>query len=294
MESMQQVMGTVITAMVTPFTDDGALDADGLATLATHLVDIGNDGLVVNGTTGEAPTTTDAEKARAVKIVCDAVGDRARVIAGVGTNDTAHSVELAKQAAAAGAHGLLAVTPYYNKPPQEGILRHFRTVADSTDLPVMLYDIPGRSAAEIATATLIQLAQHPRIVAVKDAKGDLAASARVLAATQLHWYSGDDVLNLPLLALGATGFVSVSGHFLAPALRAMRDAYLTGDIRTARDIHFSTLPITDAIFVTQAAMTVKGVLNRQGLPGGPVRGPLIAATDAQVDGVVAALEASSG
>ncbi len=287
-------MGSVITAMVTPFTDDGGLDAGGLATLASHLVDIGNDGLVVNGTTGEAPTTTDAEKARAVRIVSDAVGDRARVIAGVGTNDTAHSVELAKQAAAAGAHGLLAVTPYYNKPPQEGILHHFRTVADATDLPVMLYDIPGRSAAEIATATLIQLAQHPRIVAVKDAKGDLAASARVLAATQLHWYSGDDVLNLPLLALGATGFVSVSGHFLAPALQAMRDAFLNGDITKARDIHFSTLPITDAIFVTQAAMTVKGVLNRQGLPGGPVRGPLIAATDAQVDGVVAALEASSG
>lgn len=290
---MHQPLGNVITAMVTPFTRDGALDVEGVAALATHLVDIGNDGLVVNGTTGEAPTTTDAEKAQAVRTVIDAVGARARVIAGVGTNDTAHSVELARQAQAAGAHGLLAVTPYYNKPPQEGILHHFRTVADATDLPVMLYDIPSRSAAEIATPTLIALAEHPNIVAVKDAKADLAASARVLAATDLLWYSGDDVLNLPLLSLGATGFVSVSGHFVAGALVALRDAFLAGDMATARAAHLATLPVTDAIFVSQAAMTVKGTLNRRGLPAGPVRGPLVEATAAQVDGVIAALEASS-
>jgi len=290
---MHQPLGNVITAMVTPFTRDGALDVEGVAALATHLVDIGNDGLVVNGTTGEAPTTTDAEKAQAVRTVIDAVGARARVIAGVGTNDTAHSVELARQAQAAGAHGLLAVTPYYNKPPQEGILHHFRTVADATDLPVMLYDIPSRSAAEIATPTLIALAEHPNIVAVKDAKADLAASARVLAATDLLWYSGDDVLNLPLLSLGATGFVSVSGHFVAGALVALRDAFLAGDMATARAAHLATLPVTDAIFVSQAAMTVKGTLNRRGLPAGPVRGPLVEATAAQVNGVIAALEASS-
>jgi len=290
---MHQPLGNVITAMVTPFTRDGALDVEGVAALATHLVDIGNDGLVVNGTTGEAPTTTDAEKAQAVRTVIDAVGARARVIAGVGTNNTAHSVELARQAQAAGAHGLLAVTPYYNKPPQEGILHHFRTVADATDLPVMLYDIPSRSAAEIATPTLIALAEHPNIVAVKDAKADLAASARVLAATDLLWYSGDDVLNLPLLSLGATGFVSVSGHFVAGALVALRDAFLAGDMATARAAHLATLPVTDAIFVSQAAMTVKGTLNRRGLPAGPVRGPLVEATAAQVNGVIAALEASS-
>jgi len=290
---MHQPLGNVITAMVTPFTRDGALDVEGVAALATHLVDIGNDGLVVNGTTGEAPTTTDAEKAQAVRTVIDAVGARARVIAGVGTNDTAHSVELARQAQAAGAHRLLAVTPYYNKPPQEGILHHFRTVADATDLPVMLYDIPSRSAAEIATPTLIALAEHPNNVAVKDAKADLAASARVLAATDLLWYSGDDVLNLPLLSLGATGFVSVSGHFVAGALVALRDAFLAGDMATARAAHLATLPVTDAIFVSQAAMTVKGTLNRRGLPAGPVRGPLVEATAAQVDGVIAALEASS-
>lgn len=288
---MEQPLGSVVTAMVTPFTEDGTLDVEGAAALATHLVDIGNDGLVVNGTTGEAPTTTDAEKAQVVRTVVDAVGGRALVIAGVGTNDTAHSVELARQAQTAGAHGLLAVTPYYNKPPQEGILQHFRSVADATDLPVMLYDIPGRSAAEIATATLIALADHPNIRAVKDAKGDLAASARVLAATDLLWYSGDDVLNLPLLSLGATGFVSVSGHFIAPALVALRDAFLAGDVDAARKLHFSTMPVTDAIFVTQAAMTVKGVLNRRGLPAGPVRAPLVRASSAQVDGVIAALEA---
>lgn len=290
---MQHAFGSVVTAMVTPFTVDCALDIEGLQRLASHLVDIGNDGLVVNGTTGEASTTSDAEKAEAVRAVVSAVGERAMVIAGVGTNDTAHSVELAHQARAAGAHGLLAVTPYYNKPPQEGILQHFRRVADATDLPVMLYDIPGRSAAEIATATLISLAEHPNIVAVKDAKGDLSASAHVLAGSDLQWYCGDDGLNLPLLSLGAAGFVSVVGHFLAPTLVAMRQAFVDGDPQRATQLHFSTLPTIDAVFRTQAAMTVKATLNRQGLPGGTVRAPLIEATEDQVDAVMTALEASS-
>jgi 4-hydroxy-tetrahydrodipicolinate synthase len=257
-------------------------------------VDIGNDGLVVNGTTGEASTTSDAEKSQALRAVISAVGDRAIVTAGVGTNDTAHSLELARQAQAAGAHALLAVTPYYNRPPQSGILHHFRTLADATDLPMMLYDIPGRSVAEIATPTLIELAEHPNIVAVKDAKADLAASARVLAASDLLYYSGDDALNLPLMALGASGFVSVVGHFLAPTLVAMRRAFLDGDLEAARRLHFSTLPTIDAVFVTQAAMTVKATLNRQGLPGGSVRAPLVEATETQVDAVMTALEASSG
>lgn len=291
---MRDVFGTVITAMVTPFSGDGSVDTDGLAELAVHLVDSGNDGLVVNGTTGEASTTSDAEKSVAVRVVVEAVGDRARVIAGVGTNDTAHSVELALQAHEAGAHALLAVTPYYNKPPQAGILAHFRALADATELPIMLYDIPGRSAAEIATPTLVELADHRNIRAVKDAKGDLAASARVLAATDLLWYSGDDLLNLPLLSLGATGFVSVVGHFLAPTLVELREAFLAGDLDRARQLHFQTLPPTDAIFVTQAAMTVKGTLARHGLPAGPVRSPLVAATGEQVNGVITALEAMSG
>ncbi len=291
---MQDAFGTVITAMVTPFTADGALDTEGLATLASHLVDSGNDGLVINGTTGEAPTTSDEEKVRALQVVLEAVGNRAKVIAGVGTNDTAHTVELAQQAAAAGAHALLIVTPYYNKPPQAGLLHHFRTAADATELPVMLYDIPGRSAAEIATPTLVELAEHPRILAVKDAKGDLAASSRVLSATDLLYYSGDDAMNLPLMSVGGTGFVSVVGHFVAPELVAMRKAFIAGDLEAAQQLHYQSLAVTDAVFVTQAAMTVKAVLAHQGLPGGPVRAPLVAATDEQVAGVLTALEAISG
>lgn len=291
---MTDVFGTVLTAMVTPFTPDGALDPEATATLARHLVDSGNDGLVVNGTTGEAPTTSDDEKDEVIRIVLDAVGDRAKVIAGVGTNNTAHTVELAERAQKAGAHGLLVVTPYYNKPPQAGLLQHFRTVADATDLPNMLYDIPGRSVAEIATPTLIALSEHPNIVAVKDAKGDLAASARVLAATDLVYYSGEDALNLPLLAVGASGFVSVIGHFVAPELKAMREAFFAGELVRAQTLHYQSLAPTDAVFVTQAAITVKGCLARQGLCGATVRLPLIEATHDQTDAVIAALEAISG
>ncbi len=291
---MHDAFGTVITAMVTPFTPGGALDRDATAALADHLVDSGNDGLVVNGTTGEAPTTSDDEKDEVIAIVRAAVGERAKVIAGVGTNNTAHTVELAHRARKAGADGLLVVTPYYNKPPQEGLLQHFRTVADATDLPNMLYDIPGRSVAEIATPTLIALAEHPNIAAVKDAKGDLAASARVLAATDLLWYSGEDALNLPLLALGATGFVSVIGHLVAPLLAAMREAFLAGDHEAARELHFQSLPVNDAVFVTQAAITVKGALAQQGLCAAHVRSPLIDATEDQVAAVLTALETISG
>lgn len=193
----QTPFGRVLTAMVTPFTADGALDLDGAQRLATHLVDAGNDGLVVNGTTGESPTTSDAEKNDLVRAVREAVGDRAHVIAGVGTNDTRHSLELARAAEQAGAHGLLAVTPYYNKPPQEGLLRHFTAIADSTELPVMLYDIPGRSGVPINTETIVRLAEHPRIVANKDAKGDLGRASWAIARSGLAWYSGDDMLNLP-------------------------------------------------------------------------------------------------
>lgn len=288
---MQDVFGSVVTAMVTPFTADGALDTEGLAALATHLVDNGNDGLVVNGTTGEAPTTTDDEKELALRVVLDAVGDRARVTAGVGTNNTAHTVELAERAARTGAHALLVVTPYYNKPPQAGVIEHFRAVADATDLPNMLYDIPGRTGTAIETQTLITLSSHPNIRAVKDAKADLSASARVLAGSDLAWYSGDDGLNLQMLSLGATGFVSVVGHFLSGILAEMRTAFLAGELARAQELFFSTLPTTDAVFQTQAAMTVKGVLNARGLPAGPVRLPLVAASQQQVDDVLAALEA---
>jgi 4-hydroxy-tetrahydrodipicolinate synthase len=283
MNAPRRPFGTVLTAMVTPFRPDGSLDLDGAAALAEHLVAHGNDGLVVNGTTGEAPTTTDDEKDRLVRAVVEAVGDRAHVVAGVGTNDTAHTVELARQAEKAGAHALLVVTPYYNRPPQAGIQRHFELVADATGLPNMLYDIPGRSAAPISTATLLRLAAHERIVAVKDAKDDLAASSEVLARTDLVYYSGTDLLNLPLLSIGASGFVSVVGHFVADRLQAMAAAFDRGDNAEATRIHQGLLPAYTGFFRTQGVITVKAALNVAGLPGGPTRPPLIDATDEEIE-----------
>ncbi|MEV6566263.1 4-hydroxy-tetrahydrodipicolinate synthase [Streptomyces kronopolitis] len=271
----QTPFGRVLTAMVTPFTADGALDLDGAQRLAAHLVDAGNDGLVVNGTTGESPTTSDAEKAQLVRAVVEAVGDRAFVVAGAGTNDTRHSLELARGAQEAGAHGLLAVTPYYSKPPQEGLLRHFTAIADATDLPVMLYDIPGRSGVPINTETLVRLAEHPRIVANKDAKGDLGRASWAIARTDLAWYSGDDMLNLPLLSVGAIGFVSVVGHVVTPELRALLDAHLNGDVTKATEIHQTLLPVFTGMFRTQGVITTKAALSRQGLPAGPLRLPLV-------------------
>ena len=217
--------------MITPMTADGAVDYDGAARLATYLVDeMRNDGLVISGTTGESPTTTDAEKDRLLRAVIEAVGDRASIVAGVGTNDTAHTCELARQAERAGAAGLLLVTPYYNKPPQSGLVAHFTKAADSAGLPVMLYDIPGRTGTPIKTESLLQLAEHPRIVAVKDAKGDLFAGSQVMLATDLAFYSGDDLLNLPWLSVGAAGFVSVAGHVIGDRLHDMIDAYLAGRV----------------------------------------------------------------
>src|SRR3954466_12475235 len=214
--------GRLVSAMVTPFTADGSLDADGAARLAAWLVDEqGHDALVISGTGGESPTTTDAEKDALLRVVVEAVGDRARVVAGVGTNNTAHTVELARAAEKAGAHGLLVVTPYYNKPPQAGLIRHFTTVADATALPVMLYDIPHRTGTPITTATLLRLAEHPNIVAVKDAKGDLAGTSEVLSRTTLAYYSGDDAATLPMLSIGAVGVVGTSTHFAGALTKDM-------------------------------------------------------------------------
>ncbi|MEU2873670.1 4-hydroxy-tetrahydrodipicolinate synthase [Streptomyces olivoreticuli] len=271
----QTPFGRVLTAMVTPFSADGALDLEGAQRLAAHLVDAGNDGLVVNGTTGESPTTSDAEKAQLVRAVVEAVGDRAHVVAGAGTNDTQHSVELARAAEKAGAHGLLAVTPYYNKPPQEGIFRHFTAIADATGLPVMLYDIPGRSGVPINTETIVRLAEHPRIVANKDAKGDLGRASWAIARSRLAWYSGDDMLNLPLLSVGAVGFVSVVGHLVTPELRALLSAYLDGDVAKATAIHQQLLPVFTGMFRTQGVITTKAALALKGLPAGPLRLPLV-------------------
>ncbi|MEI7779929.1 MAG: 4-hydroxy-tetrahydrodipicolinate synthase [Actinomycetes bacterium] len=280
--SIAAPFGTMLTAMVTPFTDDGDVDYDGAARLASHLVDHGHDGLVINGTTGESATTSDAEKVQLLSVVIEAVGDRAVVVAGAGTNDTRHSVHLAAQAAAAGADGLLAVTPYYNKPPQEGLIRHFTAIADSTDLPVLLYDIPSRSVIPIEVETLVRLAEHPRIVAVKDAKGDLGAATWAMRRTNLAWYSGDDVNNLALLSIGGVGFVSVVGHLVGPELAAMAAAYKSGEVARATAIHQQLMPVFTGIFRTQGVILTKAALNQLGLPAGPVRLPLVDATPEQV------------
>jgi 4-hydroxy-tetrahydrodipicolinate synthase len=275
--------GRVLTAMVTPFAPDGALDLDAAQRLAAHLVDHGNDGLVVSGTTGESPTTTDDEKERLLRAVVDAVGDRATVIAGVGTNDTRHSIELARTAEKAGAHGLLVVTPYYSKPPQAGLLAHFGQVADATALPTMLYDIPGRTATPIDTETLVRLAENDRIVAVKDAKGDLEASAWVMKRTSLAYYSGDDKVTLPLLAVGAVGVVGVPTHLFGAETAQMIASYLAGDVAGALAMHRRLLPVFTGFFRTQGVILTKAALRLAGLPGGPVRSPLVDATPAQVE-----------
>src|SRR5919206_1949849 len=275
--------GRVLTAMVTPLTEDGTVDLAGAQELAAHLVDrCAHDGLVIAGTTGESPTLSDAEQRSVLEVVLDAVGDRATVIAGVGTNDTAHSIEKAQTAARLGVDGLLVVTPYYNKPTQAGLMRHFTAVADATDLPVMLYDIPPRSVVPIAVETLVRAAEHPRIVAVKDAKGDFGAVSWTLARTDLAYYSGEDMLNFPLLALGAVGVVSVVGHLVGPRLAELIAAVESGDLVKARAVNESLLPVYTGIFRTQGVIMVKAALRELGLPAGPVRPPLVDATPEQI------------
>jgi len=285
--------GHLLSAMVTPFTADGDLDLDAAARLAAYLVDeLGHDGLVVSGTTGESPTTSDDEKAELLSTVVDAVGDRAHVLAGVGTFDTRHTVELAGQAAKLGAAGLLVVTPYYSKPPQAGLLAHFRTVADSTDVPVMIYDVPHRSSVAVATETMIRAAEHPQIVAVKDAKGDLAASARVMAETDLAYYSGDDPLTLPLLSIGAVGVVGTSTHFSGLGTKAMIEAYLKGDVAEALRLHRQLLPIFTGVFAAPGVTMVKAGLELQGRGVGGLRSPMVAATPEQIDFLASSLAAA--
>ncbi len=274
----------MLTAMVTPFTGDGAVDYEGVRRLATYLVDEQrNDGIIVSGTTGESPTTSDDEKERILRAVVEEVGDRATVVAGAGTNDTRHSVELARTAARAGAHGLLVVTPYYSKPPQEGLYRHFTAVADATDLPVMLYDIPGRSGVPIETGTLFRLARHERIVAVKDAKADLFAGSQVMAGTDLAFYSGDDTLNLPWISVGAVGCVSVVGHVVGAEIATMMRLYRSGDVSGALAVHRRLLPVVAGIMTRAGGVIMtKAALTLMGRSAGPVREPLAEATQEQI------------
>ncbi|MEY9964483.1 4-hydroxy-tetrahydrodipicolinate synthase [Streptacidiphilus sp. MAP12-16] len=273
---MNPVFGRVVPAMVTPFHADGSLDTEGAQALACHLVEQGCDGLVLSGTTGESPTTTDAEKDALLRAVLEAVGDRAIVTAGVGSSDTRHTQELARAAERAGAHGLLIVTPYYSKPSQEGIRQHFTAVADSASLPVMIYDIPGRTGTRLERETLLRLAEHPRIAAVKDASYDLAGSAQVIARTELDYYSGADELNLPLYALGAVGAVSTVANVAPHATRAILDAHTSGAASAATRLNQQLLPLVEAMMsLAPGAVTAKALLRHEGLPAGPVRLPLL-------------------
>jgi 4-hydroxy-tetrahydrodipicolinate synthase len=275
--------GRLVTAMVTPFHADGSLDPEGAAALASHLVDtMDHDGLVISGTTGESPTTTDAEKETLLRAVVEAVGDRAAVIAGVGTYDTHHSIELARTAEKAGADAVLVVTPYYNKPPQSGLMRHFTAVADATGLPMMVYDIPGRTGTPINTETLCRLAEHERIVAVKDAKGEIATTSWVTKRTGLAYYSGDDRNTLPYLAVGAVGVVGVVTHVFGRETKAMIEAFERGDVAEALRLHHLQLPVYFGFFRTQGVILTKAALNRLGRPAGPVRSPLVDATEDEI------------
>jgi len=285
--------GRVLTAMVTPFTPDGELDLDAAAALATHLVDAGNDGLVISGTTGESPTTTGEEDGRLLAAVLEAVGDRATVVAGIGTNDTRHTVELTEQAVRIGAHGLLLVTPYYNKPPQAGIVANVDAVIEAAgDTPIMLYDIVGRTGVQIAEATYAELESRPSVLAVKDASGDLARGARLRARTRFALYSGDDAITLPWLAVGAVGVVSVIGNVAGGLLREMIRAVDAGDLARARGIDDRLVPVVEAIMgQTQGAIAAKVALRELGLiPSDRVRLPLTPATAEQVDVIRTALK----
>lgn len=286
--------GAVLTAMVTPMTDDGKLDLDAAARLATHLVDHGHDGLVLNGTTGESPTTHAPEKAELIRAVVAAVGERASIVAGAGSNDTLHAVRMAEQAADAGADGLLVVSPYYSRPSQEGIVRHISAVADATDLPVMLYDVPGRTGVRLAAPTLDALAAHDRVVAVKDATGDVYSAALAAARTGLAWYSGDDSLLLPFLAHGAAGIVSVAGHVVGQQFAAIIAAHDAGDHARALEIFLSIAPAIDALNGRGfQAVAAKAAVQALGLiPSRHLRLPLVTASDAEVEEVRGGLRAA--
>ena len=279
---IQAPFGRMITAMVTPFDKDGAIDWDGVAKLAQHLADHGHDAIAVNGTTGEAPTTKTSEKLEIIRVVKSTVGDRVKILTGAGDNETSYTVEQAKRCAEVGADGLLIVTPYYNKPPQAGIEAHFKAVASATDLPIMMYDIPGRAGVEIEQDTICRLSEVKNIVALKDAKGNPASTSWVIQRTGLPVYSGDDILNLPLLSIGAVGFVSVCGHTVGNELREMLDAWFSGNAARALEIHQKLLPVFTGTFRTQGAILTKAALTMLGLPGGYTRLPLVDATEAQI------------
>lgn len=287
---MTELFGSDLVAMVTPMNPDGTISEPGLAGLVDHLLMTGCDGIVVAGTTGESPTLTDAETAQLVRAVADQAKNQARVIAGVGTYDTAASIRRAQEAEAAGADALLLVCPYYSRPTQAGVIAHCVAVADATELPVMLYDVPARTGIPIEAATLIELAGHPRIRAVKDAKGDLFEAMSVMASTSLAYYCGIDELNLPYLASGAVGVVSVVGNVVADRNAELIRAVRAGDLGSAQQIQQELIPLVDAIMrASQGAIMAKAALAELGIiPSPAVRLPLLEPTPAHLEKVTSA------
>lgn len=284
-------LGRLLTAMATPFTADGRLDLDGAVRLASHLADHGSEGIVLSGTTGESPTLSRDEKRELLAAVIPAVRGRAAVIAGTGTYSTAETIELSNDAEKAGADALLVVTPYYSRPPQSGLAAHFRAVAGSTGLPVILYDIPARTGRKIEHETFLDLAGVPSIVGVKDAAGDVVGTTRLVADLP-GWtiWSGDDALTLPMLAVGATGVISVASHLAGNRIAEMIAAHDKGQVEQAGQIHRDLLPLLDALFCTSSPIPLKAALHMCGLPGGPLRLPLVEATDGEKTKIRAALE----
>jgi 4-hydroxy-tetrahydrodipicolinate synthase len=285
--------GSLMTAMVTPFREeDHALDVDGAQRLASHLLDTGSDAIVVAGSTGESPTLSYKEKAELFRAVGDVTRGRAKLICGTGTYSTAETLELTQAAEDVGADGLLVVTPYYNKPPQRGLIAHFERVADATDLPIIVYNIPGRTATRIEHDTLLQLAQRSNIVAVKDSTGDFQGVSRLMAEAppDFEVYSGDDWATFGYVCLGAVGVVSVASHLVGPQIRQMIELILTGDVPAARKIHEDLSPLFNALFITSNPIPLKAALGMIGLPAGVPRLPLVPATAEERTRVRKALE----
>lgn len=291
------IYGEVITAMLTPFAADGSLDVKAARSLAAHLVDHGSDGLVVCGTTGESPTLTHAEKIALFENVVEEVGDRAKIIAGTGSYDTAETIELTKEAVATGVDACLVVTPYYSKPPQNGLLAHFRAVAEASELPLIIYDIPGRTGRRVERPTMVALAHHERIAGVKDAVGDATETASLRAdlvaagVTDFEIYSGDDVLLLPHIAAGAVGIISVCSHIVGPQIKSIFTAWNQGNVDGARRTYIELLPLmTTMMTLTASPIPIKTASAMLGLEVGEPRLPLVPATDEESNSIRSALE----
>lgn len=284
--------GSVITAMVTPFRDDLSLDLDRAQEVAAWLLDRGSDGLVVAGTTGESPTLSDREKVDLWRATVQAAEGKGQIIAGSGTYDTAHSVHLTEEAEKAGCDGVLVVSPYYNKPPQEGLYRHFTRVAGATGLPVILYNIPGRTSVRIAHETLLRLAEVDNIIGVKDATGDLAGTTELIAEAPAEFevISGEDLLTFHLVCLGGTGVISVTSHLAGERMRQMIDMVESGDVAGARKIHHELIPLYKGLFITTSPIPVKAAMALAGQPVGPPRLPLIPATEEEIARIKKAME----